>query len=72
MEMAHLRHLKYVLEKDPTRYIWELRSYMAKDLEGAVKHSWLSENTIWRLVKDDLGFSHKKVSNMTCTADLND
>lgn len=64
MELAHLLYLQYFLEKDPTRYIWELRSFMSKDLEGAVDHPWLSKNTIWRLVKDDLGFSHKKVSNI--------
>lgn len=63
VQLEHLRYLQFVLQKDPTRYLWELRTYMADDLKDNpnVQHPLLSESTVWRLVKDDLGLSHKKV-----------
>lgn len=61
VELAHLLFLEKFLGRDTTRYIWELRALMAQTLEGRVEHPSISETSIWRLLRKQLGLSHKKV-----------
>ncbi|GAQ86418.1 hypothetical protein KFL_002880020 [Klebsormidium nitens] len=35
---------------------------MAQTLEGRVEQPWISETSIWRIMKEQLGLSHKKLS----------
>jgi transposase-like protein len=61
---VHIEYIRTLLQEEKTRYLWEVREYMAIDLEGIVEFPLVAETTIWRIVSRDLGLSHKQVKRI--------
>lgn len=59
--LRHLSYLESLLEAETSLYLWKCRLFMRQDLLGLVPFPGVSESTIWRAIKMDLGLSHKKV-----------
>lgn len=60
--LRHLSYLESLLEAENSLHLWEMRLFMRQDLLGLVPFPDVSEATIWRAVRMELGLSFKKVS----------
>ncbi|GAQ91841.1 hypothetical protein KFL_008660020 [Klebsormidium nitens] len=62
--LRHLTYLESLLEADNSLHLWELQLFMSQDLEGVVTVADVSEATIWRAIRMDLGLSFKKLTRI--------